>query len=579
MSPTLTLTSKRVLIGLLFVCLVLEGPALLARASSDVLAAPASDFNDALISIPFMGEVDEREIIWSGAAGDGAWSNPENWAGSRVPGQADTVRLLGSTPNARVDAAFDGRIAGLYLDADYTGTLHLERDLWVQGDLEMAGGILQGENTGLNVNGTARVSGGVLVTPVSAAMNVVTLEIAAPGVVRLGANSKLNISGSGQPLRGDGLLDTTTYRPNSVEYTGAATTDLMTAGPAAGSGTAAPAGFARAGALALNAGDDFLGSAVIDPTGAYAYFGDWTTTGHVFKVNLSTFTHVGTLTLNEGEERPLSAVIDPTGTYAYFGTYKTFPTQVVKVNLANFTRVGALAMNTDDGFICSAVIDPTGAYAYFGTFYPGRVLKVNLTAFSREGALTLNAGEEALWSAIIDSAGEFAYFGAATSPGIVVKVNLTTFAREGALTLDIGEDNLHSGVIDPAGAYAYFGTETSPGIVVKVNLTTFTRSGALALNAGEDNLWAAVIDPAGAYAYFGTNNWPGPGIVVQVDLAAFTRNGSLSLEADEASLISAVIDPDGEYAYFATFTVPGRVVKIGVGGGNDLSIFLPLVVK
>ncbi|MBU0479383.1 YncE family protein [bacterium] len=589
MNHILTTRGKHAVTALLLVFLVLvalSGSVLPARAVAVLLADFSGTLTDPGVPVqvvsllPAGGEgsaIGGQEITWSGDGGDGDWSNPHNWAGSRVPGPADTARLVGSAPDARVDAAFGGVVAGLFLGADYAGTLRLEHALLVRGDLEMAGGTLQGGEAGLDVNGTVRVSGGLLVTPAGAAMNVVMLDIAAPGVVRLGTNGKLNLSGSGQPLHGDGLLDTMAYRPNSVEYTGAATAGLTAAVPAVELRLAQPEGFSHVGALTLPAGDEFLGSAVIDPAGAYAYFGDWTNVGHVFKVDLATFTHIGTLTLPAGEKRPLSAVIDPTGAYAYFGTYHTFPARVVKVNLATFTRSDALTMDTAENDIVSALIDPAGAYAYFGTIYPGTVVKVNLATFTRTGALPLNAGEEGLWSAVIDPAGGFAYFGTNTSPGMVVKVNLASFTRVGALTLNAGEDSLHSAVIDPVGAYAYFGTETSPGMVVKVNLTTFTRTGALPLNAGENNLRSAVIDPAGEYAYLGTNSLPG--IVVQVDLAAFTRTGALPLDTGEDYLLSAAIDPAGEYAYFATFTVPGRVVKIAVGASGLSKIYLPAVLR
>ena len=141
--------------------------------------------------------------------------------------------LAGRTPDARVDAAFPGALSGLVLAVDYTGTVRLERALRVQGDLTMSGGAVQCATFPLDVGGAARVSGGLLVTPAGAAMSSGALHIAHPGVVRLGPNGKLNLSGDGQPLTGDGLLDTTTYRPNSVEYTGRATADLPAAGPAA----------------------------------------------------------------------------------------------------------------------------------------------------------------------------------------------------------------------------------------------------------------------------------------------------------------------------------------------------------
>ena len=520
-----------------------------------------------------------QEIIWTGAAGDGIWSNPENWAGGRVPGPADIARLEGLTPDSRVDTAFAGVVGGLYLGPDYAGTLYLERGLRVRGNLEVAGGTLQGGNEGLDVAGAVRVSGGLLVTPAGTAMNVLTMDIAAPGVVRLGAHGKLNLSGGGRPLTGDGRLDTVTYRPNSVEYTGAATADLADAAPFAGQRAARPEGFARVGALILDE-SQFLASAVIDPAGAYAYFGDWEQVGHVYKVDLATFTRVGVLTLPAGEERPVAAVMDPAGAYAYFGTFGTNPaSRVVLVDLATFTRVDSLALEDNNRHVRCAVIDPAGAYAYFGTLYHG-VVKVDLATFTRTATLALGVDEYNLYTALIDPAGDYAYFGTLTDPGIVVKVDLAAFTRTAALTLDPGENGLRSAVMDPSGAYAYFGTSTEPGIVVQVDLAAFTRTAALTLAPGEGYLQAAVIDPAGDYAYFSAGISPGPGYMVQVDLAAFTRAAALTLDDTEYDLIGAAVDPAGQYAYFVAFNVPGRVVKIELGAaGGVWKLYLPVIMR
>jgi hypothetical protein len=103
-----------------------------AGASS---AVPTGTLSSATVPRPPAGE--GREITWSG---DGACSNPDNWAGGRVPGPTDIAHLVGPAANAHVDAAFGG---GLRLGVDYTGTLHLERTLQVRNDLGMAGGKLQ----------------------------------------------------------------------------------------------------------------------------------------------------------------------------------------------------------------------------------------------------------------------------------------------------------------------------------------------------------------------------------------------------------------------------------------------------
>lgn len=78
----------------------------------------------------------------------------------------------------------------------------------------------------------ATLSGGTLLS--SKSMTARSLTIVSPAVVTMAANSKLNLTGDGEPLSGDGLLDVTTHGPNSLEYTGRATADVTAAGPIQG---------------------------------------------------------------------------------------------------------------------------------------------------------------------------------------------------------------------------------------------------------------------------------------------------------------------------------------------------------
>lgn len=578
MFPAITLNGKRILIGFLFICLALPGSGLPVRAKDSRLAPLIPEIKVEPIDIPVPGTIKGQEILWSAAAGDGIWSNPRNWVGNRVPGPADTARLSGSTPDARVDTTFDGVVGGLILEADFTGTLYLERDLTVQGDLEMAGGRLQGGKANFEVRGAAHVRGGILVTPSGATMNVVTLEISSPGIVRMGSDGKLNLSGTGQPLRGDGLIDTTAYRPNSIEYTGAATADLMTSGPTVGLNTDIMDNFQRVDALTLNAGESGLYCATIDTDAGYAYFGTFTSPGIVVKVRLDTFTRVGALTLNTGENFLISAVIDPTGGYAYFGG-STHPGTVVRVDLDTFTHAGSLTFNSGENRAKTALIDTAGGYAYFSTYtFPGKIVQVNLANFTRTGVLTLNAGENDPRSAVIDPVNGYAYFGTFTNPGIVVKVKLSDFTRVGALTLNTEEDSLYTALIDLVTGYAYFSTWTYPSTIVRLDLATFTRTGALTLNDSEDLIGSAVIDPIAGYAYYGTFT-ESHGYVVKVKLSDLTRVGALTLTYPECNFLSAVIDPNTGYAYFGNLQSPSIIVKIGVGESSASIIFLPLLLK
>lgn len=543
-------------------------------------------------------------LTWRGTAGDDRWSNGANWDGGAVPGPLDVARFDGRSRDAVLDPGSGGAVAGVVLGETYAGTLRLRRDLTVTGTIVLAGGRLeQGSNrlaaggieqmggtlaggtAPLWVDGAVRVTGGLLETP-RGQMRVRTLEIQAPGVVRVGEDGKLDIAGDGTPLTGNGLLDTTTNRPTSVEYTGQATSDLTAAGPAADfrrlgyerdpkrrlpvspswarrAALPRPSGFGSPpDSLPLRSQESYLGSAVIDPAAGFAYFGTGANPGFVVKVRLSDFTRVGALTLWGGEIGLSSAVIDPVAGFAYFGTRNDSQGSVVKIRLSDFTRVGSLQLWPGEFNLGSAVIDTTGGFAYFGTdnwLDRGTVVKVRLSDFTRVGAITLNSGEFGLSCAVIDPASGFAYFGAYYPK--VVKIRLSDFTRVGALDLP-GVASLGSAVIDPSGGFAYFGTNSNPGVVWQVKLSDLSVAGMLELDPGENWLLSGVIDPAAGFAYFGT--YTQPGAVVQVRLSDLTRVGAVSFPSD-LSPRSAALDTEAGFAYFGTFTDPGVVVRVDVG--------------
>lgn len=167
------------------------------------------------------------------------------------------------------------------------------------------------------------------------------------------------------------------------------------------------ASFQRVGSITLAAGETQLLSAVMGPDGSYAYFateGNGGTAGRVVKIDLNTFQRVGALTLNGSDEgHPVSAVIDPTGSFAYFGMSST--PRVVKVDLTAFQRVGAVVLPTEDGSLETAVIDPAGNFAYFGAQTGSgsldRVIKVDLAPFERVGTVVLPTEEKRIRSAVM----------------------------------------------------------------------------------------------------------------------------------------------------------------------------------
>ncbi|HUR22406.1 MAG TPA: Ig-like domain-containing protein, partial [Acidimicrobiales bacterium] len=304
-------------------------------------------------------------------------------------------------------------------------------------------------------------------------------------------------------------------------------------------------------------------------------------------LDINTFYRVASTSFLDDEVNPTEAVVDPTGAFAYFAGNN----KLVKVDLTNFQRVGAFALPSTDYSIETLAIDPGGAFAYLGTRgTASRVLKVDLGTLQAVDTITLEPDEDWLGPSLIDPAGHYAFIGSAGSgsyvdpvPGKVVKINLDTFERVGSITLEPGEIYLDSGVMDPGGNSAYFatsGTSDVPAAIVKIDLTTFQRVGALTLNGSDEmQMLSAVVDPKGAFAYFGT--WSSPGRVVKIDLGTFQRVAALTLAEDdmpdigpyrinnsESDLYTAVMDPAGRYAYFGTVGHVGSLV----GDPRDPSI-------
>jgi len=343
-------------------------------------------------------------------------------------------------------------------------------------------------------------------------------------------------------------------------------------------------------ATALQPGETFIASALVDTIHGYAYFGTFTTPAIVVKVRLGVGDvapfRVGAITLATGENSIYRAsVIDPANGYAYYGVSGD-PAKVVKVRLGAGdtlpSEVGATPLDPGESALSTAVIDAAHGYAYFapGSTATGSVVKISLgandTLPARIGAVSFLAGEDTpLPSSAIDPANGYALFGTADSPAKIVKIALNgdlAPTRIGAVTLGAQENWPNTATGDPEHGYAYFGTSGSPAEVVKVafganiNDPPF-RVGALVLDPSEGGLYSSATDPMNGFAYFGVSGIPGEVLKVAFNGdAAPTRASALAFNSGENYPLSAVIDPANGYAYFETwdFVNPGRIVKVSI---------------
>ncbi|MFC4822013.1 BACON domain-containing protein [Dokdonella ginsengisoli] len=322
--------------------------------------------------------------------------------------------------------------------------------------------------------------------------------------------------------------------------------------------------FRREAALSFDAGEYFPVSAVIDPTGHYAYFGTSSPPGQIVKVDLRTWERVDAITLLDGagedaERFLFTAIMDPAGRYAYFGT-GTYPGRVVKIDLERFERVGSVTLEFGEDVLRSAAIDPTGRFGYFGAdSSPVRIVKVDLETMQRVGSVDLEEGTEGLaGGAAVDPAGQFGYFAAGF--GTVVKIDLASFTLSERLDTGIGTF-FSPALIDPAGQFIYFGTYSDPGQILKIDLASFSIVDTLTLGPGEARPLSAAMSADGTIAYFGTQQTT-PGRVIKVDLANFTRVDAITLDEGEDDVRATMLDPSGGTLYVSTATFPGKVVRL-----------------
>lgn len=328
---------------------------------------------------------------------------------------------------------------------------------------------------------------------------------------------------------------------------------------------AADDGMARVGAVVLDqdAGEAYPYATVIDPDGRFAYLGMHTNPGRVAKVDLETFERVGSIEFGLNQQIAVrSAVMDPGGAYAYFGTSNGW---VVKVDLDDF-EVDDQVQLASNPSLWAAVIAPDGQHAYVTA--GNGLRKVALDTMTEVGSLALPAG--GYRAATIDPDGAYAYVGSHQgNPSRVVRVDLDTFEAAGTIEFETGPGEpslgaVREALVAPDGAAAYFVHAGSGGHrdwLTRVDLADFSWEDTLELDVW--NLGSGVVAPDGGHAYFGSMDLPGR--IARVDLGAFGNDGVLQLASGfERSFRSAVMDPTGDHAYFAVSQNPARLVKIGL---------------
>lgn len=237
--------------------------------------------------------------------------------------------------------------------------------------------------------------------------------------------------------------------------------------------------FTIVGSGPLAAGETAFRRGVIDTGHGYAYFVGPAAEAAppvVVKIALSAGSaapsRVGAVQLDSIAHGMGSAVIDTTHGYAYFGTYygaNSVPATIFKVALGAGSSPPSLVdhvtlsagtgaengPNAAERELCTAVFDAGSGYAYLGTdhTYPAKVFQVSVgnggSAPVETGVLALNGGTQPVGEPSGPNDGE----NVINNPSSLY-----------------GEVFLQSSVVDPVRGYAYFGTDGYPGMIVKVLL-------------------------------------------------------------------------------------------------------------
>lgn len=368
--------------------------------------------------------------------------------------------------------------------------------------------------------------------------------------------------------------------------------DIATAGtvavtvfnPAPGGGISNPATFTIA------AGGVGPTSVAVDPTGKFAYVADegcpdaFGGSVSMYTINSTT----GTLTsvgppVTTGDFGADSVAVDPSGKFAYVGNWGEGDTAgSVSMYTINSTT-GALVFTGSIVAPCepppspgscapwSVAVHPSGRFVYVaneGGFAPTSISMYAIDATT--GALAFTGLEMAggrAFSATVDPTGKFAY--AATESGLPEVVSMYTInGTTGTLTsigtipagTDINGGLVHASVaVDPAGNFVYVTNSGSNDVsIYTINGTTGALTSIGTIPAGTSPASVAV-DPTGKFAYVansGSNNVSM--YTLDSTTGALTLIGSV---ATGSSPTSIAIHPTGKFAYVTN------------SGSNDISIY------
>jgi 6-phosphogluconolactonase (cycloisomerase 2 family) len=356
-------------------------------------------------------------------------------------------------------------------------------------------------------------------------------------------------------------------------------------------------------------------AAVIEPSGNYAYFADWTSGSiSTYKIAQSGSTQ-GELTFLQNTTAGTSSVQNPIGlTTDIYGSF------VVSANfgsntVSSFTiaATGTLSLTptstANAGSGPNAVQhDPAGNYVYVVNQGSNEILSFALTKAGQTGAGTLTPGDKVRTQdgpttvSVNSGANAVAYTSKycyvvsnASAKTIVDQFSIDTGANAGELATNgtgpnPGTDPV-SIAIDPTETYVYVANQTATTIAGYTisGAGALTANGTTAAPAGGGNLTSIATEPSGRYV-FALNQTKN-----SIYTYAIGATGGLTLSSTLTGVgvtpVSLVVDPSGRFVYvmdagpssthaisvdaYAVNVASGALTSIGnyTTGGNYEELF------
>ncbi|MEI6039866.1 MAG: InlB B-repeat-containing protein [Candidatus Berkelbacteria bacterium] len=404
--------------------------------------------------------------VWDGGGSDNNWSTAANWTLDTLPTAAcDVVFDSTSTKASTLDSGFTAHVKSLSINAGYTNTLTLGRDLNDDGALNLAAGTLSAGNYTLNIGGSWNNTGGTFTKGTS----TVNFNSTSASTVASNNNDFYNVTVAGQAA-----AITTPYvwvsnygggNVSKIDTSNGSKIGDYTAGANSYGVAVDNAGYAWVGNISSNTvskfdiingskiGDYATGNnprgVAIDANG-FVWVANYLA-NTVSKINSATGAKVGDY--NAGAS-PYAVAVDNAG-YVWVTNYNS--ATVTKINAATGVSVGSYSVGT---YPWGITFDGNG-YIWVANNGANTISKIDISNGAKIGDYNVNSP-----TGLAADGNGFIWVANCTD-SVVSKINAST----GAKIADYATGSWPSGVSVDANGFVWVANGTAHTIS-KINATT-----------------------------------------------------------------------------------------------------------